>query len=63
MTRKHERECIDICQDVGLTVLTVERRKRHMAVHCEEGFLVFPSTPSDHRWRLNMRATARRLGR
>lgn len=60
---KHTRECVDICHDAGLTVLGIERRKRHMAVLCEEGFLICPGTPSDHRWRMNLRTTARKLGR
>jgi hypothetical protein len=60
---KHYRDCVGICKDAGLTVLGIERRGHHLSVKCEEGFIICPGTPSDHRWRLNLRATARRFGR
>ncbi len=58
---KHRRDCLNLCKDTGLTVLGVEERGRHWAVRCVEGILFCPCTPSDRRWRLNMRAQARRL--
>jgi len=59
--RKHRHDCLNLCMDAGLTVLGVDVRGRHLKVRCVEGFLTFPCTPSDRRWRLNMRAQARRL--
>jgi hypothetical protein len=61
MKRKHLRECIGICQAAGLTVKRTGMRGRHMAVYCDEGFVTCPCTPSDHRWRDNLKATARKL--
>ena len=60
---KHKRECRRLCEQVGLDVSGIECRSRHLALHTSKGVLIFPSTPSDHRWRLNMRAQARRLAR
>ena len=60
---KHRRDCLSLCTDTGLTVLSIEDGGRHLKVRCEEGILTFPCTPSDRRWRLNMRAQARRLAR
>jgi hypothetical protein len=60
---KHRRDCVHICEEVGLDVARVEYRSRHLAVHTTKGFLIFPGTPSNHRWRANMRAQARRLAR
>jgi hypothetical protein len=60
---KHKRECLRLCEQVGLDVCGVEHRSRHLALHTSKGVLIFPSTPSDHRWRMNMRALARRLAR
>ena len=61
--RKHNRDCIGICIAAGLTVTGSENQRRHFRVNCEEGPLTFPSTPSDHRWRKNMRSEARRLAK
>lgn len=61
MRSKHQRDCLALCAEVGLTVLGVEQRGRHWAVVCAEGRLFLPLTPSDHRWRRNARAQARRL--
>lgn len=60
---KHRHECLRLCEQAGLDVSSVEHRSRHLAVHTSKGMLVFPNTPGDHRWRLNMRAQARRLAR
>ena len=59
--RKHRRDCLDLCAEAGLTILGIEERGRHWAVLCAEGRLFLPSTPGDRRWRMNARATARRL--
>jgi hypothetical protein len=60
---KYKRECLRLCEQTGLDVACVEHRSRHLAMHTTKGLLIFPSTPSDHRWRMNMRAEARRLAR
>lgn len=60
---KHKRDCVRLCEEAGLDVFCVEHRSRHLAMHTTKGFLIFPSTPSSYRWRMNMRAQARRLAR
>jgi hypothetical protein len=60
---KHLRECYRICEVAGLQVASMGHRGRHIAAHTSKGMLIFPSTPSDHRWNKNMRALARRLAR
>ena len=60
---KHKRDCLRLCDEAGLDVTGIEHRRGHMAFHTTQGLLFFPSTPSDYRWRMNMRAQARRLGR
>lgn len=60
---KHMRECRAICEDAGLSVLGIDTRRRHLTIRCVEGAVVMPSTPGDHRWRLNARGVARRLAR
>lgn len=60
---KHIRECRAICETAGLGVLGIDTHRRHLVVRCVEGSIVMPSTPSDHRWRLNARGFARRLAR
>jgi adenosyl cobinamide kinase/adenosyl cobinamide phosphate guanylyltransferase len=60
---KHHRDCRSICENNGLTVLRVEHRSKHLAVVCEEGMIIMPSTPSDRRWRYNASAQARRIVR
>jgi hypothetical protein len=59
---KHKRECIELCRAEGLTVIGSRNRGKHWAVTCAEGEIIFPSTPSDRRWRYNARAFVRRLG-
>ncbi len=61
MSNKHRRDCIALCTEAGLNVLGIENRGRHIAVVCLEGSIFMPCTPSDHRWRLNARAFARRM--
>jgi hypothetical protein len=58
---KTERECVNVCHEVGLTTLQIEYRGKHWAVVCEEGKLFCPSTPSDHRYLQNLRRSAKRL--
>lgn len=60
---KHKRECLRLCEQAGLEVEFVEHRSRHLAIHTVKGFLIFPCTPSDQRWRANMRSEARRLAK
>lgn len=60
---RHRRDCLEICTGAGLTVLGVEERGRQWGVRCAEGLVICPSTPSDRRWRLNLRAQARRMAR
>ena len=59
--QKHKRECQNLCQSNGLTVLRLEHRRKHLAVICAEGMVIMPSTPSDHRWRIKARSHIRRL--
>ena len=58
---KHFRDCIAICNGAGLSVLHVDGHHKHLHIECSEGRLVFPKTPSDVRWRYNMRSVARRM--
>lgn len=60
---RHRRDCIGLCDEAGLEVLRVEHRGRHMAIHTPKGMLTFACTPSDRRWRLNMRSCVRRLAK
>lgn len=60
---KHHRDCLRLCADAGLEVLNFEHRGRHLALHTNKGFLSAPCTPGDRRWRMNMRAQARRLAK
>lgn len=61
--RKHTRECIAICLAEGLYVRHVNEARKHLLIDCAEGPLFFPKTPSDVRWRNNMRSVARRAAR
>jgi hypothetical protein len=60
---KHIRDCINICDCVGLDVKDVRHLGRHVGLMTDLGMLVVPCTPSDRRWRANMRAQARRMAR
>jgi len=58
--RKHIKECRNICNNAGLSVLGIEFRGKHLAVRCTEGRIFMPCTPSDYRWRHNAKSLARR---
>ena len=60
---KHIRLCIHICNGVGLVVKKVRHRGKHIGLLTEVGELIAPCTPSDYRWRLNLRSQARRYVR
>lgn len=60
MTR-HQRDCVDICRSAGLNPVRIEHRGKHIAVVCVEGKLFCSSTPSDHRFKHNLKADARRM--
>ena len=62
MTR-HERDCLRLCDEEGLTELRLAHRGRHLAVVHAAGTVFFPCTPSDRRWRRNMRSLVRRVAR
>jgi len=55
------REYHKLCRVEGVSLLGIEARGRHYALHFERGFLIAASTPSDHRARHNLRAAIRRL--
>jgi hypothetical protein len=59
--RKVVREYQQLCHAEGVSLLSIESRSRHYALHFEKGFLIAASTPSDHRARHNLRAAIRRL--
>jgi hypothetical protein len=61
MTKKHRRHCVLLCREVGLNPVGVEQRGKHWAIVCREGKVFCPCTPSDHRFRHNFRAAAKRL--
>ena len=61
--RRHVRDCVEICLGAGLSVRKVDEGRRHLLIECAEGPLFFPKTPSDIRWRNNMRGVARRVAR
>lgn len=58
---KVQRECLLICRETGLIPVGIEYRGKHWAVICHEGRLFCPCTPSDYRWRDNLKRDARRL--
>jgi hypothetical protein len=60
---KHIRDCLNCCQEAGLEVIEVEHRGKHISLHTERGQLFAPCTPSDRRWRNNMKAQAKRMVR
>ena len=60
--RKHIKECRNICNNAGLSVLDVEFRGKHLAIICSEGRVFMPCTPSDFRWRYKAKSVAQRLG-
>ena len=58
---KHQRECVRICQRAGLVVLGIRFGGKHLKVVCEQGTIVCPCTPSDCRWKQQMRALCRQI--
>jgi hypothetical protein len=51
--RKHLRECVKLCESEGLTDVTILKGRKHLKIGSAQGMVVFPSTPSDRRWRHN----------
>lgn len=61
---KHKRDCRRLCEHAGLSVTGIEHRgSGHLAINTDRGMLIFPSTPSSRRWRVNMEAQVRRISR
>lgn len=58
---KRERRYRAICGREGLTLLSVEHRRKHMAFVCVEGTIFCASTPSDWRDERNFAARVRKL--
>ena len=59
--QRHVRDSMAICREEGLRPLRIRYRGKHPAIMCEEGIVPFASTPSDVRYRHNLKAAARRL--
>lgn len=59
--KKHIRECRSICTKAGLSQIEIYHGGKHLAIDTEFGRLTAPSTPSDRRWRYELRAAARRI--
>lgn len=57
---KHARDCAALCDEAGLTVLKIIYGK-HLKIVCKQGAVVCPSSPSDFRWRKQVRSVARRM--
>ena len=60
--KKHIRERLNLIDNVGLHLVRVEYRRKHVAFVCREGTMICGMTPSDWRERRQFRALARRLG-
>ena len=64
---KFRRECCRVIEDAGLVIIGTENRGKHFAVLVDIGGnskrIFCPSTPSDVRTSMNIRAVARRLAR
>lgn len=58
--KKHVRNCRSICQSAGLTILSINSRRKHLHIITSGGLIVAPKTPSCTRWQLHLRAVARR---
>ena len=61
MGLKVQREYRRLCAVEGYDLQSIEKRGRHLALHFKIGMVIAPCTPSDHRNRMNLRATIRRL--
>ena len=58
---KHIRECRSICAKEGLRHILIDHGGKHLAIDTEFGRLIAPCTPSDRRWRHELRASVRRM--
>ena len=63
MASMHHRDCIGICRTGGCHPIGLGHRGKHLAVICQEGVVIMPSSPSDNRWRHNALAFVRRLAK
>lgn len=67
MTRRAYREATELCEEVGLTVLSIDTGKhikvRVRAKDGREAAFTFPITGSDRRGQHNQRAELRRFAR
>lgn len=73
MSTKQLRDCIsilgDTAQEFGLRVGGMRHCGKHVKADLEDPrtgstrHVVFATSPSDHRWRLNLRNSARRVAR
>jgi hypothetical protein len=57
---KHIRDCIRFLNDEGVSVYGTPDFGKHLKFHTNIGTLIFPSTPSDSRWLMNMKTFVRR---
>lgn len=58
--RKHLREIRNIFSTEGLDITDIEYRgSGHIAIHTPKGPIFCGCTPSDRRWRHNMRSVVR----
>ena len=61
---KRIREYLKVCQASGLSVHSYSTRGKHLKIYADSGAIVVLSlSPSDHRWRANAKALARRIAR
>lgn len=58
---KHIRECRSICAKEGLGQIEIYFGGKHLSIETKFGRLTAPCTPSDRRWRHELRASARRI--
>jgi hypothetical protein len=61
MATKIERLAIAACREVGLDVIGIEQRGKHPAVVCKQGRMFFAGSPSDARYLMNLKKTAKHL--
>lgn len=62
--KKYFREIRGLVEAEGVDVTDIERRRGgHIAIHTPNGLIFCASTPSDRRWRHNMRSVVRRMVR
>ena len=58
---RHHRLCLEIVRDAGGTNPRLFHGGRHPKIFCDQGLIIFPSTPSGGRWQANSRALVRRI--